>query len=194
LRKAGAALGDVDLFAAAVGPGSFTGLRIGLATIKAFAVHLRREVVGVPSLAALAHASRASGNIIALLPAGRGEVFAQQYHVRNGTVSPIDEPQHLSPEVVIERYSAIPDLHWVGEGTRMLERAGREFVSGTGDANQLELAPSVAVLAGRAFREGKTASPEDLQAVYVRASDAEINERWQQQKLQQPKLQKQPPN
>src|ERR1041385_3715907 len=97
LRKAGAILGDVELFAVASGPGSFTGLRIGLATAKAFGVHLRRNVIGVSTLAAVAHASKLEGNIVALLPAGRGEVFAQRFTVREGTATAVDNPQHLNP-------------------------------------------------------------------------------------------------
>jgi len=183
LRTAGCALTEVELFAVAVGPGSFTGLRIGLATVKAFAVHLRSQVVAVPTLAALAHASGMTGNIIALLPAGRGEVFAQRYEVVNGSVSSIDQPRHLSPEAVIERYSGIDGLQWTGEGTRML---AERFGNAPPASAPIEIAPSIAVLAYRAQREGKTESPEDLQAVYVRASDAEINEQWQLQKRQQP--------
>src|ERR1041385_8227775 len=55
LREAGALLADVDVFAVAVGPGSFTGLRIGLATMKAFAEVNQGPVVGISTLAAIAH-------------------------------------------------------------------------------------------------------------------------------------------
>lgn len=186
LRDAAVTLPDVDLFAVAVGPGSFTGLRIGLATAKAFAAHLRRELIGVPTLAAVAHASKLDGNIVALLPAGRGEVFAQMFTMSEGVVTPIDDPQHLSPRAVIEKYAAVERLNFAGEGVLMI----RDAVSNDGDsysfaAEMPMLAPSIAVLGCREYREGKSVAPENLRAVYVRASDAEINERWQQQKLQQ---------
>jgi tRNA threonylcarbamoyladenosine biosynthesis protein TsaB len=184
LARAGSTLRDVDLFSVAVGPGSFTGLRIGLATVKAFAVHLRGDVVAVPTLAAVAHASKATGNVVALLPAGRGEVFAQRYEISDGMVTSLDEPRHLSPEAVVEECSGVEGLQWVGEGTRMLAGHLPTLENETALITELELAPSVAVLALRAFKEGKAVPPEDLQAVYVRASDAEINERWQQQKRQ----------
>src|SRR5260370_29252815 len=73
LRKANARLEEMQLFAAAVGPGSFTGLRIRLATVKAFAVFLERNVVGVSTLAAIAHAAGGASRTVALLPAGRGQ-------------------------------------------------------------------------------------------------------------------------
>jgi tRNA threonylcarbamoyladenosine biosynthesis protein TsaB len=187
LHNAGSTLTDVDLFAVAVGPGSFTGLRIGLATAKAFAAHLHREVIGVPTLAAVAHASRLGGNIVGLLPAGRGEVFAQRFMVSKGLVTPIDDPQHLSPRAVIEKYAAVEALSFAGEGVLMV----KDVVSDSGNSYSFAsempvLAPSIAVLASREYKEGKSVAPENLRAVYVRASDAEINERWQQQKLQQP--------
>src|ERR1051325_4401729 len=72
LADASVKVRDVELFAAAPGPGSFTGLRAGLATVKALAATLGRPVIGVPTLQALAHASRPARSLCALLPAGRG--------------------------------------------------------------------------------------------------------------------------
>src|SRR3989440_4681419 len=91
LQEAGIKLSEVDLFAVAVGPGSFTGLRIGLATVKAFAAHLNRKVAGVSTLAAVAHASGAQGEIVSLLPAGRGEVFAQRFAVEDGNIAAMED-------------------------------------------------------------------------------------------------------
>jgi tRNA threonylcarbamoyladenosine biosynthesis protein TsaB len=70
-------LDAVEAFAVSVGPGSFTGLRTGLATVKAFALDERCPVVGVPTLAALAaNAAGADGPVAALLDARRGELYA----------------------------------------------------------------------------------------------------------------------
>ena len=186
LRTAGVRMAEVDLFAVASGPGSFTGLRIGLATAKAFAVHLRRAVIGVSTLAAVAQASKLTGNIIALLPAGRGEVFAQRFAMRAGVATPIDEPQHLSPDAVIDKYAAVDQLSFAGEGVQMIQTSGSESANQYSFASDFILAPAIAVLGFREYQEGKSVAPENLRADYVRASDAEINERWQQQKLQQP--------
>jgi tRNA threonylcarbamoyladenosine biosynthesis protein TsaB len=180
LKQGHTKLTDVDLFAAAMGPGSFTGLRIGLATVKAFAVHLQKRIAGVSTLAAIAHAAEVKGKIISLLPAGRGEVFAQQFLVGDGEIRELDSAQHLSPRAVIEKYGGLDGSSLAGEGARMLEAA---MPPGKATGNE-SLAPAIAGLAWRAYREGNLIAPEDLQAVYVRASDAEINERWQQQKAQ----------
>jgi len=74
---AGTSLDAVGAFAVSIGPGSFTGLRIGLASVKAFALDERRPVAGVSTLAALcAAAAGARGPVAALLDARRGELYA----------------------------------------------------------------------------------------------------------------------
>lgn len=186
LEEAGVKLSEVDLFAVAEGPGSFTGLRIGLATVKAFAAHLNRKVAGVNTLAAVAHASGADGEIISLLPAGRGEVFAQRFSVDESNVVEMDQARHLSPSAVTGQYGEIERLTLAGEGARLFTspNGGTPNWIVMGDA--LNLAPSIALLGFVNYREGKSVAPEDLRAVYVRASDAEINEQWLRQKAQQP--------
>jgi len=180
LGRANTKLFGIDLFAVAVGPGSFTGLRIGLATVKAFAVHLGRKVAPVSTLAAVAHASQLQGELISLLPAGRGEVFAQHFSAGDGELTELDQAQHLSPRAVLDKYRAVIPLIFAGEA-RM--EAG-SFTPNRVAILEKPLAPAIAVLGYRAYREGKSITPEDLRAAYVRASDAEINERWQQLKAQ----------
>lgn len=76
VRQAGLHLAGVDLIAVAAGPGSYTGLRVGLATAKGIAMALDRPVVGVDGLVALAHAAGArDGDVWASLPAGRRRVY-----------------------------------------------------------------------------------------------------------------------
>jgi tRNA threonylcarbamoyladenosine biosynthesis protein TsaB len=200
LNEAGAQLSDVEVFAVGVGPGSFTGLRIGLATVKAFAEVNQRPIVGISTLAAVAHASALEGQVVSLLPAGRGEVFAQMFSVAAGDVAAKDEPAHLSPADTIARYGSTPGVKFSGDGapklSEYIRHSAQQGVSAESRAriinsldaarNATPLAGSIAALALKDYREGKAVKPEDLQAVYVRPSDAEINERWQQQKQQQP--------
>ena len=199
LGQAGAKLSDIDLFAVAVGPGSFTGLRIGLATVKALAVSTGRRVGGVSTLAAIAHACGAEGPIVSLLPAGRGEVFAQMFSVTKGNVEAVDEAAHLTPQALLEKYGELAYLTWAGEGAHQQRETLKGWAARQGfqfdemaagypgwkiipDLNGL--AASVASLALKEHGAGKAARPEEVQAVYVRASDAEINERWQTEKAQ----------
>jgi tRNA threonylcarbamoyladenosine biosynthesis protein TsaB len=86
LEEANVPLQDVDLFACASGPGSFTGLRIGIATLKALAASLKRPCIGIPTLQAVAQAAGYSSATIAVLPAGRGEVFAQMFSVSDNEI------------------------------------------------------------------------------------------------------------
>ncbi len=79
LNTIGAKLTEVELFAAASGPGSFTGLRIGIATIKSFAVSVGKQCVGVPTLAAIAHAAGTAGYCCAYQSGGRcGKIWIQR--------------------------------------------------------------------------------------------------------------------
>lgn len=190
LRDAGAELTAVELLAAAIGPGSFTGLRIGLATVKSFAVALNRRCAAVPTLAAVAYAAGKSERTVALLPAGRGEVFAQMFSVSDN-VARLDEPSHISPVQLIAKYGAHPRVLWAGEGAHIQSdvlrqaaaKAGFPF-DGNGTAHLSNgwmiasppdrLADAVAMLALRQWREGSLVGPEDLRANYVRPSDAEI--------------------
>jgi tRNA threonylcarbamoyladenosine biosynthesis protein TsaB len=201
----GVSIDDVVIFAVANGPGSFTGLRIGLASIKAFAVYLKRECVAVSSLAVVAHAAGRSRATVALLPAGRGELYAQMFQVHPaGETEPLDNAGHLSPEMLHERYASMNDLRWAGEGAHVHEDQLRAWAVGqridfsrpasseavasrSGWALapiDLRLAESVAALGLIEYRAGRTISPHDLRANYVRASDAEINEKWRKQNRQ----------
>jgi len=198
LQTVNVKLDDVTLFAAAAGPGSFTGLRIGLATIKAFAVCLDRQCVGVPTLAAIAHAAGPSEGTVALLPAGRGELYAQLFRVDgNYTIEVLDGASHLSPSAVLAKY-VNRSLKWAGEGAHLHEPFLREYASNQGirfgedsvgsgvhPSPDWMLAPisallaeSVAALALREYRYGRAIAASELQAAYVRASDAEIKEKW----------------
>lgn len=190
LREGSVPLSDVDLFAAAVGPGSFTGLRIGLATVKSLAVALNQKCAGVSTLGAIAFATGESECTVALLPAGRGEVFAQMFSVRDGRVIAFDEAAHLSPQALVAKYEKHATMTWAGEGAHaqleMLRHAAqqRNIELTVGEHTKTSgwfvapenhrIAESVAKLAVFEYRAGNTVAPNDLRANYVRPSDAEI--------------------
>ena len=200
LDEAGLSLEDVNLFACASGPGSFTGLRIGIATLKALAATLDRPCAGVPTLQAVAHAAGPSRATIALLPAGRGEVFAQMFSVSafsgDYIVEAIDTAAHLSPQKLIEKYGALADVRWAGSGAHFqrdaIENAAVArritFLETSTDTqptvgwglapNEANLAKHVAALAEQSFRDGRVQRPESLNAIYVRPSDAELKEQY----------------
>ena len=192
LQNAGVSLSDIDLFACAVGPGSFTGLRIGIATVKALAATLDRPSLGVPTLRAVAHAAGPSSVTVALLPAGRGEVFAQMFSVSADVILERDTAAHLSPAKLIERYGGLERVLWAGNGAHnerdflaeQAEHLGRRFddVTNQGEggwrlAPSVEnLAPHVAALALRDYEAGAVQSAQSLSAIYVRPSDPELKQ------------------
>ena len=175
LREAQVDLAEIDLFAVATGPGSFTGLRIGIATVKGLAATLDRPCAGVPTLHAVALSAGASDRTVALLPAGRGEVFAQLFSVtRDGLVTELDKATHISPQKLLAKYGSLENVVWCGEGAiahgALLENnAGWQIAPPSPN-----LATHVASLALKKFRESRLEHPDALQAIYVRPSDAEM--------------------
>ena len=171
-------LPEIDLFAVAAGPGSFTGLRIGIATLKALAATLARPCAAIPTLHAIALAGGAAEASVALLPAGRGELFAQLFSVANdGVVSALDEPSHIAPQKLFEKYGSLERVLWCGAGAI----AQRELIENASAGKDWRIAPPpanlahyVATLALSNFRAGQFVAPDALQAIYVRPSDAEL--------------------
>ena len=178
LDQTGVELSDVDLLAVAAGPGSFTGLRIGIATIKALAATLDRPCAAIPTLQSVALGGGVSDVTVALLPAGRGEVFAQSFAVSNdGAVTPLDEAVHIAPRKMIEKYGSHERVLWCGEGAI----AQRELIESAAASKEWRiaapaenLAQQVAALAFGRFLQDQLVAPDALQAIYVRPSDAEL--------------------
>jgi tRNA threonylcarbamoyladenosine biosynthesis protein TsaB len=176
LLSACVGLRDIDLYATAAGPGSFTGLRIGLATIKAFAATFKRPCLGVPTLAAVALAGGVSPNTCALLPAGRGEVFAQLFKVEaENLVTPLSEAEHLPPNTLLERLEETRTLLFAGPGAQLYASLITEREGWTLTPESELLAEQVALLALQQASDNDRHGAEDLHAIYVRPSDAELN-------------------
>ena len=172
------ALPEIDLFAVATGPGSFTGLRIGIATVKALAATLDRPTAGIPTLEAVALSGGVSAETVALLPAGRGEVFAQLFSVLGpDLVEPLDEAEHIPPARLLERYGDLETVTWCGLGAianreliaSWMENRDWTIVTETGS-----LASHVARLALTKFNHNEFDNPFALRAIYVRPADAQL--------------------
>ncbi len=168
LAKHGFAKHDIAAFAVATGPGSFTGLRVGLAAIKALAEVLQRPIASVSLLEALASAGSASGRVLSLMDAGRGEVFAGSYEIESaGNVSTVREEllrlDNLGPQEKVQIVTADPSLVQF----LAVKELNAELV-------ERPRADAIARLGWRKIRTGNTVSPEHLEANYIRQSDAEI--------------------
>jgi tRNA threonylcarbamoyladenosine biosynthesis protein TsaB len=153
-------LGDIGLYAAASGPGSFTGVRIGLAAIKGLAEVAGKPAFGISNLAALAEFGSAELRA-PLIDARRAEVFAALLD-RNGA------------EIIQASVQTFPAfVSRVGD--RTVEYISAGFDPGvTFTAAPVELAGIIARLAFRRFLSGESGDPAAIEANYVRRSDAEI--------------------
>jgi tRNA threonylcarbamoyladenosine biosynthesis protein TsaB len=172
LAKHGYNKSDLAAFAAVSGPGSFTGLRVGLAAVKALGEVLRKPIAAVSLLEAVAESGRMRGRVLAALDAGRGEIYAGEYATSG----------------------ADGDGHWRMLSERLLGR--EELVANAKDrvvvtpdaaladalkASGLEVervdypnAHVIARLAWTKILQGRIVAPENLEANYIRRSDAEI--------------------
>ncbi|MBV8759356.1 MAG: tRNA (adenosine(37)-N6)-threonylcarbamoyltransferase complex dimerization subunit type 1 TsaB [Deltaproteobacteria bacterium] len=100
-RTAGITPAQLDAVGVGAGPGSFTGLRIGMATAKGIAFALGKPVWAVSSLAALALAAPGDGTVVAILDARKGEIFAGAFRKTGGAVEAIDVERVIAPSALV---------------------------------------------------------------------------------------------
>ena len=183
LGGAGVALTDVGAFAVSTGPGAFTGLRVGLATVKGLAYALGRPVVGVSTLRAHAlRGVRALGvgepgaAYVPILDARRGEVYAAAF---TAELAPLLDPRARTPEALGAELAAVGrPLHAFGGGATLY--AARLGLTAHDDPSlQAPHAAEVAELAFASWPEGAMADAAlfALAPAYVRAPDAEVKAR-----------------
>jgi tRNA threonylcarbamoyladenosine biosynthesis protein TsaB len=168
----------VDLYAVAAGPGSFTGLRVGIATVQGFALAAGRLVVAVSTLDALAHLAhpRAAGRLTgALVDAQRGEVFSALYEAARE----IEPPAVGAPAATLDRWRLEVQARGAvvaGDGA-IRYRALVEACLGA-RAEVLEplppLARAVAEIAAVRAARGAAVPPHAIVPIYVRRPDAEL--------------------
>ena len=180
-------LHEVEVFAACAGPGSFTGLRIGLATIQGFALATGRPVIPIPTLEALAHAGLERQPpgvprptmVVPWMDAHRGEVFGAIYHVDHDGVVTEDQPATVgTADVMLRAWAPIlrqSPVLFVGNA---VDRARDQISEALGTAPPMvpsmpPLAPTVALLAQSRAADAATA-PHAIRPVYVRRPDAEL--------------------
>ena len=181
LEQTGLTAADLDLLALAAGPGSFTGLRVGVATVQGLAFARGLQVVPVPTLEALARAAAesygASGLTAVWLDGQRGEVFAALYDAAGGEAV---APQAAPPAAVLDSWLAgehavrVRDIAlFFGDGAVRYETAIREAAGGpvsVGDAPHL-----AGTIARLAFAQPHRAvPPHAIVPIYVRRPDAEL--------------------
>lgn len=182
LAEAGLKLEQVDLLAVATGPGSFTGLRVGLTTVKAWAEVYGKPIVGVSRLEAIARSQVAVTSFVAAsYDAQRGQLFAGLYRTMSGSLARVGDERVISPEELLESIESqvgTAPVTWISlDRERITELEAWKHRLARGDILQLcppELASSIGILAEERAILGEFADPLELDANYVRRSDAEI--------------------
>ena len=162
---------SIDGFAVVSGPGSFTGLRVGLAAIKGLAEVLKKPIVVVSVLEALAIESGASGRVFAALDAQRGEVFLGEYDVHPETL----QVSCIGEESLVRR-GALPAALPMGARVVTADLSISTLVTAGATVLQIKRpsAETIARIGLRKLLAGQTISAENLDANYVRRSAAEI--------------------
>jgi tRNA threonylcarbamoyladenosine biosynthesis protein TsaB len=177
LRLTGAVIDEVDCFAAVVGPGSFTGLRVGLATVKGLALARQRPVVGVSSLRSLAgQLPFCRLPVWALIDARKSEVYAASFDCYRGPAEPLTPEMVIPPERLL---ASIPgQAVFIGSGALayrpLIEKVLGDRAFFPPPPLHLPRASSAALLAWQEYRRGRSVSPAALRPVYIRPSEAEI--------------------
>jgi tRNA threonylcarbamoyladenosine biosynthesis protein TsaB len=172
LEKHGHSKRDLGAFAVASGPGSFTGLRVGLAAIKALAEALRRPIVAISLLEAVACSGAARGRVLAALDAGRGDVYVGDYE--------LDSQVLMHSERLLSREAFIAEAKGTdatGKAVVTPDAGLAETVRAAGiQVERIEYPNGgvIAQLGWEHLQRGQTVRPEELEANYIRHSDAEI--------------------
>ena len=163
---------DIEAICAASGPGSFTGLRVGLAAVKALAEVLKKPIAAVSLLEAVAVESGQEGKVVAALDARRGEVFAAEFEVTAGQAT-------LCHECLFTLDEFADVLRTSGRHAVTPDETVAQALEERGVAEAVGMVPrprsdAIARFGLRKILAGQTVTPDELDANYIRRSDAEI--------------------
>ena len=179
LKTAGRDIREVGGFAAAAGPGSFTGIRIGLAAVKALALASGLPVAAVSSLEALALKLRDDHEparlLCPMIDAKKGEVYAALFRAEGDGLAEILPQAAWTPDEFLARLPAKSIIHFIGTGAEVY---GEKIRSGLRDAarftrRSLFIAPEVGLLGLARLQAGKGVPAAEVQPLYFRRSQAE---------------------
>ncbi len=178
---------DIDVFAVSIGPGSFTGLRIGLSTLKGFAYATNRPVVSVPTLDAFARALPSGSNFICpMIDARKNEVYTGLYKWEDGLLRKIIPEIAVNPLYFLnglkEFYASKKDkghTMFMGEGAKIYKDLINDIfkpdVFFAPVSSMFPAAASVAEIAIEKAKSGMFTDPVTLTPFYLRQSEAEVH-------------------
>ena len=191
LKKVKIGISDIDGFAVSIGPGSFTGLRIGLSTCKGFNLATGKPIVPVGTLDAIVESflsapeslkstiDNLQSSILFLCPildAKKGEVYASLYKYEKGVIKKLEDDMAINPEKLCQKINE--PVIFFGEGIKQYGDFIKNKLNGLAyfydDAQKNSVAASIALLGGKKIERGDIEDSTALKPRYIRRSEAEI--------------------
>lgn len=176
---------DIDLYAVNNGPGSFTGVRIGVSAVKGMAYAQDKPCVPVSTLHSMAYLDLSADAIIcACMDARRQQVYNALFRVRDGKAERFCDDRAIAVDMLIEELRGFAEkVILVGDGAELVYNSCKElkFIHLAPANNRFQRASSTAMIAGEMFGQGETVSAAALMPSYLRLSQAE-RERMEKQK------------
>ena len=176
LALLGLGIRDIDAFAVTTGPGSFTGIRIGLSTVKAFAFASGRPVAPVSSLRALAWKFRDDPGLAApMLDAKKGEIYAAVFRVGPGGLEELVPQGAYAPEEFLESVPRGEPIRLIGTGITVCGERIAAILGPNAHLSTLPpfIGPEVGMLGFGILAAGGGVAAEALEPLYFRRSQAE---------------------
>ena len=171
-------IAEIDLFACTIGPGSFTGLRIGVSTLKGLILATGRSAVGISSLAALAlNVGKSSKIICSAMDAGRGQVYTAYYRYNeNGLLDQIGTDKAVDPREII--HNPEEEIIFVGDGAikyaGIINNTKNKKINIASATQQYIRASSVGILGREKYNRKELLNPETFVPVYLRSANARV--------------------
>jgi len=178
LRARGLDIRDIDGFAVAAGPGSFTGIRIGLSAVKALSAASGRLVAPVSTLDALALklASSGDGLVCPFLDAKKGEVYAALYEAEGGRPAETVPAGAFAPDAFLKRLPADRAVTFIGSGWPVYRNVIEGLLGSRASVSSRTpfIAPEIGRLGTEALAAGRGVAADRVEPIYLRKSQAEV--------------------
>jgi tRNA threonylcarbamoyladenosine biosynthesis protein TsaB len=179
LNASGLSINDIDAFAVSIGPGSFTGLRIGLSTAKGLAFSTGKPLVPVKTLDAFARTLvYCSYTICPMLDARKNEVYAGLYRWEDDLCKKIMSGTAISPEALLNEIKGNGPVLFTGDGTlkyrKVIEETLKKDAVFAPSYRMSPSASSVAEIAFETLEQGDLPDPVSIIPFYIRKSEAEV--------------------
>ena len=178
LKNAKLTIDDVETLAVSCGPGSFTGIRIGISAIKGLAIKDKKPCCAVSTLASMAYRLRFfEGVVCAVMDARCNQVYNALFRCKNGEITRLTDDRALMVDELLEELKALENdsIFLIGDGADMFYQKSKHLpnVKNASETLKYQHAEGVALAAFDMIKENNTVSPEALLPFYLRLPQAE---------------------